>query len=411
MIRGSLVATLAALGTLPRPGAAEPAPRRLKIAPFPPSGSPDAGAAKAYAYDGEVPGPVLRLARGQEFRCLVENGLSEPTSVHWHGLRIDNRMDGAAPLTQAAIAPGESFLYRFTPPDAGTFWYRAPRPRLRGLFGALIVEDPAGSRFGDDFVLVLSEPVGAVAREHASNPSEEICVNGEEILDISAHAETPIRLRLVNAAVDRAIAIRLAGLHGLVAAIDGQPAEPFVPQGGRVLLGPGNRIDLIVTGPVEASGWATLLVRTPDGERPIARIRRNGEKSPPGSASGEPSALPANPLPERMDFGRALRRDIALGGAPGRPPPQVPLLRAKRGQTVMLGLSNATADERFVHLHGHSFRLLDARDDGWKPFWLDTLPVPAQGRAQIAFVADNPGKWLIEGCAALADQDPFLEVD
>ncbi len=408
MIHGSLVVTLVALGERAGRAAAEADPRRLKITPFQPG-----AAANLSAYDGRIPGPVLRLVRGQEFRCLVENGLAVPTAVHWHGLRIDNRMDGAPPLTQAAIAPGESFLYRFTPPDAGTFWYRPPRPRLAGLFGAVIVEDAAAPRFGDDFVLVLSDHVlTAGGDKNGSNPTEGLSVNGEDSLDISAHATGPIRLRLVNAAFDRAIALRLQGLHGVVAAIDGQPAEPFVPQGGRVLLGPGNRLDLIATGPIESPGSAALLVQTADGERPIAQLRRTEEKSPPGGASGDPpGAVPANPLPERMDFGRAVRRDIALGSLPAGPSPRSPLLRAKRGQTVMLGLSNSTADERFIHLHGHSFRLLDARDDGWKPFWLDSLPVPAQGRAQIAFVADNPGKWLVEGCATAADQDPWFEVE
>ena len=63
----------------------------------------------------------------------------------------------------------------------------------------------------------------------------------------------------------------------------------------------------------------------------------------------------------------------------------------------MLGVSNPGSENSFIHLHGHCFRLLDALDDGWKPFWLDTMPLTARGKARIAFVADNPGKWLIEG--------------
>jgi FtsP/CotA-like multicopper oxidase with cupredoxin domain len=63
----------------------------------------------------------------------------------------------------------------------------------------------------------------------------------------------------------------------------------------------------------------------------------------------------------------------------------------------MLGIANPTAANANMHLHGHSFRLLDALDDGWKPFWLDTMPIAPGGNTRIAFVADNPGKWLIEG--------------
>jgi FtsP/CotA-like multicopper oxidase with cupredoxin domain len=108
--------------------------------------------------------------------------------------------------------------------------------------------------------------------------------------------------------------------------------------------------------------------------------------------------LPPNPLPERMDFQRSLKLDVRIDGkaadlqelAKARP-----LFSVKRGRTVMLGFVNRTTSAQALHLHGHHFRLLDSLDDGWKPFWLDTLPVPASQTARIAFVADNPGKWLI----------------
>ena len=74
-------------------------------------------------YDGIVPGPALRVRRGEEVRVRLINDLPEPTAVHWHGVRVVNAMDGAPPLTQAAIAPGDSFDYRFAAPDAGTYWY------------------------------------------------------------------------------------------------------------------------------------------------------------------------------------------------------------------------------------------------------------------------------------------------
>ena len=79
-----------------------------------------------------------------------------------------------------------------------------------------------------------------------------------------------------------------------------------------------------------------------------------------------------------------------------------PLFQAKRGRTVMLALANKTAALQIVHLHGHSVRLLDKLDDGWKPFWLDTIAVPPRDTARIAFVADNAGKWLIESQTAAA---------
>ena len=94
-------------------------------------------------YDGTVPGPTLRIKRGEDLRVRVVNDLAEPTSVHWHGVRLPNAMDGVPGLTQAPIAPGTSFDDRFRPPDAGTFWYHAHVGAQvdRGLYAALIVEE------------------------------------------------------------------------------------------------------------------------------------------------------------------------------------------------------------------------------------------------------------------------------
>jgi FtsP/CotA-like multicopper oxidase with cupredoxin domain len=81
-----------------------------------------------------------------------------------------------------------------------------------------------------------------------------------------------------------------------------------------------------------------------------------------------------------------------------------PLFTVKRGRTVMLGFANNTAFAHAMHVHGHHFRLLDRLDDGWKPYWLDTVLVETRQTARIAFVADNPGKWMIH-CHMLEHQE------
>ena len=93
-------------------------------------------------YDGRLPGREIRLRQGRAARIRVVNDLDVPTSVHWHGIRLDNRADGVPGLTQDPIAPGESFDYVFTPPDAGTYIYHSHVGTQldRGLYGALIVE-------------------------------------------------------------------------------------------------------------------------------------------------------------------------------------------------------------------------------------------------------------------------------
>src|ERR1700745_1789407 len=105
-------------------------------------GHPDTA---VWGYDGAVPGSEIRARQGDQVRVVVSNKLGEDTTVHWHGIRLPNAMDGVPGLTQKPIRPGESFVYEFTPPDAGTFWYHPHADTLqqlgRGLAGALIVEE------------------------------------------------------------------------------------------------------------------------------------------------------------------------------------------------------------------------------------------------------------------------------
>src|SRR4051794_1870528 len=103
-----------------------------------------AGPTPIRGFEGTVPGPVLRAKRGVEFRVRLLNELVADMTIHWHGVRVPNAMDGVVGLTQAAVAPGDSLDYRFTPPDAGTYWYYAPSRFIedRALYGLLIVEEP-----------------------------------------------------------------------------------------------------------------------------------------------------------------------------------------------------------------------------------------------------------------------------
>jgi FtsP/CotA-like multicopper oxidase with cupredoxin domain len=114
-----------------------------------------------WAYDGLLPGPEIRVRQGERLRVRVENGLAEETTVHWHGIRVPNAMDGVPHLTQKPIAPGETFVYEFDCPDAGTYWYH-PHQRSfeqvgRGLAGALIVEEVTPPAVDRDVTWVLGD--------------------------------------------------------------------------------------------------------------------------------------------------------------------------------------------------------------------------------------------------------------
>ena len=78
---------------------------------------------KAMAYNGQIPGPEIRLKEGETARIVLKNGLSEPTTIHWHGVDVPNAMDGVAGITQKPVQPGETFTYEFTATPTGTRWY------------------------------------------------------------------------------------------------------------------------------------------------------------------------------------------------------------------------------------------------------------------------------------------------
>src|SRR5262245_55772039 len=141
--RDVLLGSGCALATLTARAYADPAPDGFTVL-----------RASATGFDGAVPGPVIRARRGEEVRVRLVNGLDEPTALHWHGVRLRNAMDGG-PLTGLPVGPGASFDYRFTMPDAGTFWYRAMRrdQQERGLYGALIVEEQAAPPVDRDQLL------------------------------------------------------------------------------------------------------------------------------------------------------------------------------------------------------------------------------------------------------------------
>ena len=130
------------------------------------------------------------------------------------------------------------------------------------------------------------------------------------------------------------------------------------------------------------------------------------------SRAGEPAPLPANPLPERMNFPGALRITLPIGGGNKAALDRMPLFAATRGRTVVMALDNRDTAAHVVHLHGYHFRLLDRLDDGWKPYWLDTVLVEPRQTERIAFVADMPGKWAIDARAMdrTADVIAWFEV-
>jgi len=367
-----------------------------------------------WCFGGSVPGPVLRVRRGEEVRLRLANELPQPTGIHWHGVRAP-AADAKTTLTLPAAGSAEAFEYRFRVPDAGTFWYHARRDSgalAQGLYGALIVEESLPVETDRDALLILDEwrfeDDGTIAADRPRSdqaPNLQLTANGQPTFDIAVKASERVRLRLINAALNRGFLLRIDRHRAVVMAIDGEPTEPFEAQNGRVMLGPGNRLDLFIDTTLAVGDVASVLIEQPTGDVRVARLVY--DRTPPARfvRRPDPSPLPANPLPLRMGFEQAVRVHVdladdeaALQGSPWAVAAlaSAPLFSVRLGHTAILTLVNRGATPQAVHLHGHHFRLLDNLDDGWKPFWLDTLTVPAQQTLRLAFVADNPGRWPIE---------------
>jgi len=403
---------------------------------------PGRPATDVWAYDGEIPGPILRLRQGEPVRIFVRNDLDQETTVHWHGIRLPNAMDGVPGLTQAPIKPGETFVYEFTPPDAGTFWYHPHANSLeqlgRGLAGVLIVEEPEPEGFDRDIVWTLMDwrltedgriaPTFGNAMEAAMSGriGNTVTLNGAVPSDQAVRAGERLRLRLINTSLARIMALRIEDHRPIVIAIDGQPCAPHEPEGGRLVLGPAMRIDLILDLQGKPGGRYAVIDDYYDGLAYELTGLAYEEAPPVRSSAAAPFALTHNPLPE-PELASAERHELILQGgmmgggamsgmggmmsgmkhgatwaingtsmAGDGHAGMAPLITLERGGSHVLVLRNQTAWWHPMHFHGHSFKLL-SRNGEPVPYnqWSDTVLLAPKDVVECAFVADNPGDWML----------------
>lgn len=406
-----------------------------------------------WAFNGRVPGPVIRAVQGERLKVPVTNELAEPTTVHWHGLRLPVEMDGVPYLSQPPIEPGQSFTYEFDLPDAGTFWYH---PHLnsseqvgRGLYGALIVEEADPPEVDRELLWVLDDwrldqeaailPFGnRHDASHNGRIGNSATINGEILEKAQVRAGERLRLRLINAANARAFGLEFGALDPWVMAFDGQPVLPHRLGEKPVTLGPGMRADLIVdmTGDPGSESQVVDGHYGPNLAYELIRFAyedkapiREGEGEAPGALAPNPIAEPDLSSAERQRFvfeggamggmarammgGRMMGiRELAekgrLWAINGRIPEDLyrdpPLLTLATGSSHIIELVNRTAFEHPIHLHGHSFRVLsrNGADEPYQPL-RDTVLLGVDETVEIAFAADNPGKWMFH-CHILEHQ-------
>lgn len=266
---------------------------------------------RTWTYTGTVPAKEIRLRKGQTLRSDVKNDLPQETTVHWHGLAIPNGMDGVPVLTQPAIAPGATFAYEFTVPDAGTYYIHSHVGTQldRGMYGPLIIEDPAdGADYDDELVVVLDDwidgtgtnpdAVLANLQKAGMKPTESggpmvspamplgadggdvtypyFLINGRTTKDPQVEdypAGHRVRLRIINAGADTAFRVAVPGTQLNVTHTDGFPV--VAKRTDSVILGMGERVDANVT-----VGSSVPVIAAAEGKDGYARLNMRVEGKP-----------------------------------------------------------------------------------------------------------------------------------
>lgn len=387
------------------------------------------GGQEAWTYNGTVPGPELRVKQGDRLRVTLINHLPASTSIHWHGLRLPNADDGVAGITQDAVPPGGQYTYDFVVKDAGTYWYHSHQDTEDqvplGLYGALVVEPAQGPAYDRDYTVLQGD------------------ANRTRPIQLDAKPGELVRLRAISAFMEDMNGtpelLTLLGAPYRVIALDGHDLNGPTEMGVELLpVGTGQRYDLAFR--VPASGRVRLLdVRPQTGSAEPARDWASlGEGALPQLNTGMPVFDRSKPLGyvsrslatfDPTSYGLAapdpvaargrydVRSDLVITNQPGlrygsrldRIPlklihmfngksfPDTVPISVREGQYVRLRLVNQTDEYHPIHLHGHVFSVIsrNGRPLTGSPIHLDSILVGPHETWEGAFLADNPGLWML----------------
>lgn len=342
---------------------------------------------RTFTYNGQLPGPELRVREGEALRVVVDNRLPEPTTIHWHGIPVPNAMDGVPDVTQSAIAPGTQFTYEFVVPVAGTYFYHTHVGLQldRGLYGALIVEPRQETLSYDrEVTLVLDDwldgiagtpedalrqLVGAGHDSHGMghgtlpmtpgmntmpgmgtisgmgtmpgmpgwSPPEVTpdlvyplyLINGRSVdapFEFAGKRGELLRLRLINAASATIFRVALVGHRLRLVQVDGQPIEPL--EGDALRIGMGERYDVLVQ--LDNPGvWPLVAWAEGTNATALAVLRYEG-------SGGSLSPITTRPAELAGELLHGLRvRSANTGSAPFTPDLELPvILSGGMGQYV-----------------------------------------------------------------------------
>ena len=366
---------------------------------------------EVWAFNGQIPGPKLTVRKGELVEITVTNRLEKTNvAVHWHGVDVPNAEDGVPGVTQDAVKPGGTHVYRFRPDEVGTHWYHSHQQASvqvqKGLFGALVIEEPEPKPVDHDWFV----------------PMHTWDVDGDEVPAFGlsdtlerrrAEPGERVRLRLLNS--DRIThRFSLTGTPFRVTAIDGNAVRGATEIRDRqIVIGAGGRYDLEFTMPdrpvrlTETQDFVGALDRglliSPDGRGTVKPSVPEEDFDP--TTYGTPAKTPFGP---DSDFDREYRmlfdneigfydgKFTATWSINGRVFPDVPALTVREGDLVKVTFANRSHYDHPMHLHGHHMLVLsrNGKPVSGAPLWLDTVNVEVGEVWEVAFRADNPGIWM-----------------
>jgi FtsP/CotA-like multicopper oxidase with cupredoxin domain len=392
----------------------------------------------------------IRANVGDLIEATFMNELTSGNTLHWHGIALRNDMDGVHDLTQMSVEPSGRFTYRFTVPDAGTYWFH-PHMGLeldRGLYAPLIVEDPNDPVASDvDVTLMLDDWLDGYGRTqeevlaelqnsgghagHMGNMGSSggmggsggmgsmmggltgdvtyplHVINGRapserETIDVKPGQR--VRIRLINAGSDTAYRVAVGGHRLTVTHADGFPVKPV--EVDTVVLGMGERYDVIVT----AGSGSFPIVAVPEGKTDPAgeAILRTSSTAKAPTVGSRPTELSGREL----RYGDLVATDAArlpsknpdrsttihltanpsgyVHGIDGRSFPDTAPITVAEGERLRLKIFNQTMMFHPIHLHGHTFQMVG--DGSARKDTVNVLPMTT---VEVDIAADNPGQWML----------------
>lgn len=378
----------------------------------------DLGPTDVWTYNGQVPGPEIRLRLGDTIRATLVNDLPEATTIHWHGLRVPNAMDGVPGVNQQAVEPGDSYVYEFTPPDAGTFWFHShtngSEQLERGLYGSLIVEEAEPTGYSQDVVWMIDDWIlesdGGLFESF--NQTHDITHNGRWGNVVTANGATDtvlraapgdrVRLRMINASNARTYTPDFGSLNARIFAVDGMlAAQPFAANG--FVLAPGNRIDVDLVVPAEDAPAVVFDDFNGEGFAIGAIVGEGEPVETPDFAAPRNASVPE--WADAADAPVDIRYVVSLAGGPDGLPqwqfngeafPDVTPAAFAQGDFAKIAVFNDSQMLHPIHLHGQFFKLLSLNsepvDEG---YFRDTVLLMPGQTIEIGMVPLDSGTWAL----------------